>query len=167
MRKLVPPWALPPLPVQLLLPPAEREADTVAPLALVQVTVTDATATSSVAYTVHELVGAVPAQLPVQRMMSGASPPRVVFTVTVKLLFGPVTVTVAEYVPSPEGSCDALTFTPTVAVPDGASVPLPGPTLSQSVPSPWTDHAAEQLAGLKMMNELLPPGPTFNNVVFE
>lgn len=104
-------------------------------------------------------------QLAVQRMMSGASPPRVVRTVTVKLLFGPVTVIVAEYVPSPVGTSAEFTVTPTVAVPDGGNVPPPGLMVSHSVPSVAADQVAGQLAGLKMMNELFPPGATLMSVV--
>lgn len=90
-----------------------------------------------------------------------------VCTVTVKLFVGPVTVMVAVYVPSPDGTSEALTFTATVAEPDAASVPSPGLTDSQAVPSVATDQPAAQLAGLKMMNKLAPPGATLRNVVFE
>ena len=84
---------------------------------------------------------------------------------TVKLLFGPVTVIVAEYVPSPVGTSAELTVTPTVAVPDGGNVPPPGLMVSHSVPSGAAAQVGRQLAGLKMMNALFPPGATLMRVV--
>lgn len=48
MRKFEPPCVLPPLPVQLLPPPAASGTVIVAPFAFVQLTETAATATSSV-----------------------------------------------------------------------------------------------------------------------
>lgn len=96
IRKLLPPMVFPPVPVQLL-PASESETVTVAPLLFVQLTETDATSTSSVTYTVQMLIAEFEmGQLAVQRMMSGASPPRVAFTVTVTELLGPVMLTVAE-----------------------------------------------------------------------
>lgn len=84
-----------------------------------------------------------------------------------KLFVGPVTVMAPLYVPSPDGTSEALTFTATVAEPDAASIPSPGLADSHAVPSVATDQPAAQLAGLKMMNELAPPGATLRKVVFE
>lgn len=49
IRKLLPPWVFPPVPVQLLPLPSLSETFMGAPLLLVQLTDTEATATSSVA----------------------------------------------------------------------------------------------------------------------
>jgi hypothetical protein len=96
MRKLVPPRALPPFPLQLEPPVFVSETVLGVPPLSVKETMTDATPTSSVTKAVHELVGAVPLQFPLERTIAGASPPRVVFTVTVNELSGPTTVIVEE-----------------------------------------------------------------------